>query len=57
MELLVLGGSVAAFRLLNVGVELVVPPPPSARRNRWKWRNSWTSFVHSLLTGAGALLG
>ncbi|KAL8198888.1 UNVERIFIED_CONTAM: TLC domain-containing protein 2 [Gekko kuhli] len=57
MELLVLGGSVAAFRLLNAGLERLVPPPTAALGDRWKWRNIWTSFVHSLLSGAGALLG
>lgn len=57
MDLLVLGGSLAAFRLANAGLEILVPPPPSAQRNRWKWRNIWTSFVHSLLSGSAALLG
>ncbi|XP_054857671.1 TLC domain-containing protein 2 [Eublepharis macularius] len=57
MELLVLGGSLAAFRLLNAALERLVPPPPPAQRNRWKWRNICTSFVHSLLSGGGALLG
>ncbi|XP_060115161.1 TLC domain-containing protein 2 [Heteronotia binoei] len=55
MELLVLAGSVTAFRLLNVGLERLVPPP--AQHNRWKWLNIWTSLVHSLLSSAGALLG
>uniref|UniRef100_A0A8C0B771 TLC domain containing 2 n=1 Tax=Buteo japonicus TaxID=224669 RepID=A0A8C0B771_9AVES len=45
--LLVVAGSFAAFRLLNRGLERLVPPPPSARRNRWKWRNIWTSLAHS----------
>ncbi|XP_053223704.1 TLC domain-containing protein 2 [Podarcis raffonei] len=57
MDLLVLGGSVVAFRLLNGGLERLVPPPPSAQRNRWKWRNIWTSLAHSLLSGSWALLG
>ncbi|XP_005298390.1 TLC domain-containing protein 2 [Chrysemys picta bellii] len=55
--LLLVGGSFAAFRLLNRGLERLVPPPRAALRNRWKWRNIWTSFAHSLLSGAGALLG
>ncbi|XP_067422097.1 TLC domain-containing protein 2 isoform X3 [Emydura macquarii macquarii] len=55
--LLLIGGSFAAFRLLNRGLERLVPPPCSALRNRWKWRNIWTSLAHSLLSGAGALLG
>uniref|UniRef100_A0A8C5T8T6 TLC domain containing 2 n=1 Tax=Malurus cyaneus samueli TaxID=2593467 RepID=A0A8C5T8T6_9PASS len=53
--LLVVAGSFAAFRLLNRGLERLVPPPPSARRNRWKWRNIWTSLAHSVLSGGGAL--
>ncbi|NXD82776.1 TLCD2 protein, partial [Halcyon senegalensis] len=36
--LLVVAGSFAAFRLLNRGLERLVPPPPSARRNRWNTR-------------------
>uniref|UniRef100_A0A8D0GNN2 TLC domain containing 2 n=1 Tax=Sphenodon punctatus TaxID=8508 RepID=A0A8D0GNN2_SPHPU len=57
MELLLICGSFTAFRLLNLGLERLAPPPPSAVRNRWKWRNIWTSFAHSLLSGSGALLG
>uniref|UniRef100_A0A8C4UPG8 TLC domain containing 2 n=1 Tax=Falco tinnunculus TaxID=100819 RepID=A0A8C4UPG8_FALTI len=53
--LLLVAGSFAAFRLLNRGLERLVPPPPSARRNRWKWRNIWTSLAHSVLSGGGAL--
>ncbi|NWR80791.1 TLCD2 protein, partial [Centropus unirufus] len=49
--LLLVAGSFAAFRLLNREVERVVPPPPSARRNSWKWRNIWTSLAHSVGTG------
>ncbi|XP_037230375.1 TLC domain-containing protein 2 isoform X2 [Falco biarmicus] len=55
--LLLVAGSFAAFRLLNRGLERLVPPPPSARRNRWKWRNIWTSLAHSVLSGGGALAG
>ncbi|RMC10760.1 hypothetical protein DUI87_12472 [Hirundo rustica rustica] len=55
--LLVVAGSFAAFRLFNRGLERLVPPPPSARRNRWKWRNIWTSLTHSVLSGGGALAG
>ncbi|XP_077168860.1 TLC domain-containing protein 2 [Paroedura picta] len=55
MELLVLGGSAAAFRLLNAGLDRLLPP--GAQGSRWDWRNTWTSLVHSLLSGAGALLG
>uniref|UniRef100_A0A8C2TJI8 TLC domain containing 2 n=1 Tax=Coturnix japonica TaxID=93934 RepID=A0A8C2TJI8_COTJA len=53
-DLLLVAGSFAAFRLLNHGVERLMPPPPSARRNRWKWRNIWTSLAHSVLSGGGA---
>uniref|UniRef100_A0A8C3M078 TLC domain containing 2 n=1 Tax=Chrysolophus pictus TaxID=9089 RepID=A0A8C3M078_CHRPC len=56
-DLLLVAGSFAAFRLLNRGVERLMPPPPSARRNRWKWRNIWTSLAHSVLSGGGALAG
>lgn len=55
--LLVVAGSFAAFRLLNRGLERLVPPPPSARHKRWKWRNIWTSLAHSVLSGGGALAG
>uniref|UniRef100_A0A663MK40 TLC domain-containing protein n=1 Tax=Athene cunicularia TaxID=194338 RepID=A0A663MK40_ATHCN len=55
--LLLVAGSFAAFRLLNRGLERLVPPPPSAWRNRWKWRNIWTSLAHSVLSGGGALAG
>ncbi|XP_071882085.1 TLC domain-containing protein 2 isoform X2 [Anas platyrhynchos] len=55
--LLLMAGSFAAFRLLNRGLERLVPPPPSAQRNRWKWRNIWTSLAHSVLSSSGALLG
>ncbi|XP_042298456.1 TLC domain-containing protein 2 [Sceloporus undulatus] len=51
------GASAASFRLLNVALGRLVPPPPSAQRNPWKWRNIWTSLAHSLLSGASALLG
>ncbi|XP_066492560.1 TLC domain-containing protein 2 [Tiliqua scincoides] len=57
MDLLILGGSLVAFCLLNAGLERLVPPPPPAQRNPWKWRNIWTSFAHSLLSGSGALIG
>ncbi|NWY65337.1 TLCD2 protein, partial [Erithacus rubecula] len=53
--LLVVAGSFAAFRLLNRGLERLVPPPPSARHKRWKWRNIWTSLAHSALPGTHSL--
>uniref|UniRef100_A0A8C5ML82 TLC domain containing 2 n=1 Tax=Leptobrachium leishanense TaxID=445787 RepID=A0A8C5ML82_9ANUR len=55
--LLVTGLSFAGFRLLNGKLLRLVPTPGSALRNPWKWRNIWTSFIHSLLTGIWALLG
>ncbi|KAM4797448.1 TLC domain-containing protein 2 [Rhinophrynus dorsalis] len=55
--LLITGASFASFRLLNRELQRVIPAPSSALRNPWKWRNIWTSFVHSLLTGSWALLG
>ncbi|KAM6465608.1 TLC domain-containing protein 2 [Liasis olivaceus] len=57
MDLLLLGGSAGAFRLLNAVLERLVPPPSPARPDRWKWRNTWTSLAHSLLSGFWALLG
>ncbi|KAB0361121.1 hypothetical protein FD754_005277 [Muntiacus muntjak] len=54
--LLVTGASFAAFRGLHWGLQLL-PTPESAAEDRWKWRNTCVSLVHSLLTGAGALLG
>ncbi|XP_040277748.1 TLC domain-containing protein 2 [Bufo bufo] len=54
---LVTGASFSCFRLLNGRLESLIPAPSSALRNPWKWRNIWTSLVHSLLTGIWALLG
>ncbi|XP_062967730.1 TLC domain-containing protein 2 [Cynocephalus volans] len=54
--LLVTGASFAAFRGLHWGLQLLPTPGPAAQ-NRWKWRNICVSLVHSLLSGAGALLG
>ncbi|KAM3932859.1 TLC domain-containing protein 2 [Leptodactylus fuscus] len=55
--LLITGASFVSFRLLNGKLESLVPTPSSALRKPWKWRNIWTSFVHSLLTGTWAVLG
>ncbi|KAM8976236.1 TLC domain-containing protein 2 [Pelodytes ibericus] len=54
---LLTGLSFAGFRLLNREIQRLIPAPSSALRNPWKWRNIWTSFIHSLLTGSWALLG
>ncbi|XP_006891083.1 PREDICTED: TLC domain-containing protein 2 [Elephantulus edwardii] len=54
--LLVTGVSFAAFRGLHWGMQLLSAPGPAAQ-DRWKWRNIFVSFVHSLLTGVLALLG
>ncbi|XP_063812167.1 TLC domain-containing protein 2-like isoform X2 [Pseudophryne corroboree] len=54
---LITGVSFACFRLLNGELQRLIPAPSSALRNPWKWRNIWTSFIHSLLTGSWALLG
>ncbi|XP_008269152.2 TLC domain-containing protein 2 [Oryctolagus cuniculus] len=54
--LLVTGASFAAFRGLHWGLRLL-PTPRSAARDGWKWRNICVSLMHSLLSGAGALLG
>ncbi|XP_053561211.1 TLC domain-containing protein 2 [Bombina bombina] len=53
---LIVGGSFAGFRVLNRELHRLIPAPSSALRNPWKWRNIWTSFIHSLLTGSWALL-
>ncbi|XP_069471506.1 TLC domain-containing protein 2 [Ambystoma mexicanum] len=53
---LLVAASFTSFHLLNRAVERLIPAPQSAQRNRWKWRNIWTSFVHSLLTGSWSLL-
>ncbi|MEE6469218.1 hypothetical protein FKM82_008540 [Ascaphus truei] len=54
---LVTAVSFTGFRLLNGELPRVIRAPSSAQRNPWKWRNIWTSFIHSLLTGSWALLG
>lgn len=53
--LLVTGASFAAFRGMHWGLQLL--PTPRSAQDLWKWRNICVSLVHSLLTGAGALLG
>ncbi|XP_040194316.1 TLC domain-containing protein 2 [Rana temporaria] len=55
--LLITGASFCSFRLLNRRLGTLIPAPSSALRNPWKWRNIWTSLIHSLLTGIWALLG
>ncbi|KAG7237390.1 hypothetical protein INR49_032435 [Caranx melampygus] len=52
--LLVAGGSVCSFKLLNTIVRLL-PTPESAREKSWRWRNISTSLAHSSLTGAWAV--
>ncbi|XP_075052810.1 TLC domain-containing protein 2 [Mixophyes fleayi] len=54
---LITGVSFVCFRILNGKLQRLIPTPSSALRNPWKWRNIWTSFIHSLLTGSWALLG
>ncbi|XP_034557282.1 TLC domain-containing protein 2 [Notolabrus celidotus] len=49
------GGAAGLFKLVNVGIGRL-PMPESARRNAWKWRNTATSFVHSLITAIWGLL-
>ncbi|XP_018429312.1 PREDICTED: TLC domain-containing protein 2 [Nanorana parkeri] len=55
--LVISGASFACFHLLNGRLGTLVPAPSTALRNPWKWKNIWTSFIHSLLTGTWALLG
>ncbi|XP_045231623.2 TLC domain-containing protein 2 [Macaca fascicularis] len=54
--LLVAGASFLAFRGLHWGLRRL-PTPELAARDRWQWRNLCVSLAHSLLSGAGALLG
>ncbi|XP_038184225.1 TLC domain-containing protein 2 [Arvicola amphibius] len=54
-ELLVVGASFAAFRGLHWGLQLL--PTPETARDLWMWRNIFVSLMHSLLSGAGALVG
>lgn len=54
-ELLVVGASFAAFRGLHWGLQRL--PTPETARDRWMWRNIFVSLMHSLLSGAGALVG
>ncbi|XP_023252817.1 TLC domain-containing protein 2-like [Seriola lalandi dorsalis] len=53
--LLVIGGSVCSFKLLNTIVRLL-PTPVQASKKAWRWRNISTSLAHSSLTGAWAVL-
>ncbi|XP_074528220.1 TLC domain-containing protein 2-like [Halichoeres trimaculatus] len=52
---LVVGGSVCSFKLLNTMVRFL-PTPEVALKKKWKWRNTVTSLAHSSLTGAWAVL-
>uniref|UniRef100_UPI0037E8C0A2 TLC domain-containing protein 2-like n=1 Tax=Semicossyphus pulcher TaxID=241346 RepID=UPI0037E8C0A2 len=53
--LVVVGGSVCSFKLLNTIVGLL-PTPEPALKKAWRWRNTITSLAHSSLTGAWAVL-
>ncbi|XP_007485815.2 TLC domain-containing protein 2 [Monodelphis domestica] len=55
-ELAAAGASFAVFRGLHRGLELLPSPRLAAPQDRWTWRNICASFVHSLLSGAGAML-
>ncbi|XP_067866072.1 TLC domain-containing protein 2 [Heterodontus francisci] len=54
-EVLIVGLSFGSFKLINQGLKYL-PAPESALRNTWKWRNIWTSMVHSVVTGIWAVL-
>ncbi|XP_047463482.1 TLC domain-containing protein 2-like [Mugil cephalus] len=54
--LLLVGASACSFRLLNSVVRLPPSTVQPAPNKTWKWRNISTSLVHSLITGAGAVL-
>ncbi|XP_021489158.1 TLC domain-containing protein 2 [Meriones unguiculatus] len=53
--LLAAGASFLAFRGLHQGLRLL--PTPESTRDRWMWRNIFVSLIHSLLSGAGAVVG
>ncbi|XP_041657343.1 TLC domain-containing protein 2-like [Cheilinus undulatus] len=53
--LLVVGGSVCSFKLLNTIIRFLPTPEPACKK-KWKWRNTWISLTHSSLTGAWAVL-
>uniref|UniRef100_UPI00358F7646 TLC domain-containing protein 2-like n=1 Tax=Myxine glutinosa TaxID=7769 RepID=UPI00358F7646 len=55
-EVVVVASFVGAFRVFRDFLGSL-PIPESAERNRWKWRNSCTSLLHSLSTGFGTLFG
>ncbi|XP_034538971.1 TLC domain-containing protein 2-like isoform X2 [Notolabrus celidotus] len=52
---LVVGGSLCSFKLLNTLVRFLPTLEPACKK-QWKWRNTWTSLAHSALTGAWAVL-
>ncbi|XP_068440491.1 TLC domain-containing protein 2 [Clinocottus analis] len=53
--ILTTGGSVGFFRLVN-NVVGTLSMPESASRNAWRWRNYFTSFVHSSITAIWAVM-
>ncbi|KAJ8257160.1 hypothetical protein COCON_G00193120 [Conger conger] len=53
--ILTTSSSVGFFKIVNCGVSRL-PVPESARRNVWKWRNTSTSLLHSVITGLWAVL-
>ena len=53
--LLVVGGSVCSFKLLNTILRFL-PTPEQALNKSWRWRNICTSLAHSSLSGAWAVL-
>lgn len=52
---LIVGASFGLFNIVNKVFDRL-PVPESALRNTWKWRNTSTSLVHSLITGIWAVL-
>ncbi|KAF3841003.1 hypothetical protein F7725_006865 [Dissostichus mawsoni] len=53
--LLVVGGSVCSFKLMNTILRFL-PTPEQALNKSWRWRNISTSLAHSSLSGAWAVL-
>ncbi|KAJ8377568.1 hypothetical protein AAFF_G00255860 [Aldrovandia affinis] len=53
--ILTTGCSAGFFKLVNSALKRL-PTPHAARGSAWKWRNTSTSFVHSLITAIWSVL-
>ncbi|XP_041949620.1 TLC domain-containing protein 2-like isoform X1 [Alosa sapidissima] len=54
MDIGIVFGSAGAFKLMNAALNRLTVPA-AARRNTWRWRNIFTSLIHSMLTGVWAV--